>query len=320
MKAIPFGSVDLSRVCLGTMDFGTKVPKEQAFRILDLYIGQGGNFLDTAHIYASWVPGGEGASERLLGEWLKAAGMRDRVYLATKGAHPPLDNMALSRCSREEIRQDLAESLDRLGTSSIDLYWLHRDDPERPVEEIIETLDEIQREGLIGSYGASNWSWRQIGKANEYAQKSGLSGFSANQPGWAWAENPQRPASMRLVYMDEETHAFHTHTGLPVVPYSPQAKGFFGKENAEWAKGGFQGTAPRAANYDTPANRQCLLRAIELAEKQGCTPNQIALAYLLSQPFPVYPIIGTGNPEHLLEAMGAAEVMLNGDDRCRLIS
>lgn len=319
MKTIPFGQPGLSRICLGAMDFGTKVARNQAFRILDLYIEKGGNFLDTAHIYASWVLGGEGASERLLGEWLKATGMRERVFLATKGAHPPLDNMALSRCSEAEIRKDLAESLERLGTDFIDLYWLHRDDPERPVEEIIETLEELIREGLIGSYGASNWSWRQIEEANQYAHEVDLSGFTANQPGWAWAENQQRPASMRLVYMDEETHAFHTRTGLPVVPYSPQAKGFFGKKNAEWAKGGFQGTAPLAANYDSPVNRERLLRTIELAEKKGCTANQIALAYLLCQPFPVYPIIGTGNEEHLLEAMGVVEVMLNEDDRCRLI-
>ncbi len=313
MKTIRFGSPDLSRICLGGMDFGTKTSRDQAFRILDLYAGKGGNFLDTAHIYASWVPGGEGVSERVIGEWLRMRGMRSQVCLATKGAHPPLDNMAMSRCSSAEIRKDLAESLDRLGTDFIDLYWLHRDDPELPVEEIIETMEELQREKLIGSYGASNWSWRMIEKANEYAQTRGLSGFVANQPGWAWTENPQRPPTMRLVYMDKETHAFHTRTGLPVVPYSPQAKGFFGKENAEWAKGGFLGTAPRAANYDTPVNREHLLQSIELAEKKGCTANQIALAYLLCQPFPVYPIIGTGDPEHLLEAMGAVGVVFDKD-------
>lgn len=307
MKDFKMEQPNLSRICLGTMDFGTKVPKEQAFRILGLYVEQGGNFLDTAHIYASWVPGGQGASEKLLGEWLRATGMRSQVFLATKGAHPPLDNMALSRCSREEIRTDLAESLERLEVDSVDLYWLHRDDPGRPIEEILGTLEELKQESLIGSYGASNWSWQQIEQANEYAQAHGLSGFAANQPGWAWAERQQRPPTMRLLYMDEETHAFHTRTGLPVVPYSSQAKGFFGQENVAWAKGGFQGNAPRAAEYDTPTNRQRLLEAIETGERKGCTANQIALAYLLSQPFPVHPIIGTGNEEHLLEAMGAVE-------------
>ncbi len=318
MNKIPLGQPGLSRICLGTMDFGTKVPKDQAFRILDLYVERGGNFLDTAHIYASWIPGGEGASEKLLGEWLKKTGMRNQVFLATKGAHPPLDHMALSRCSSVEIRKDLRESLERLGVDSVDLYWLHRDDPGRPVEEIIDTLEELKREGLIGSYGASNWTWQQIEKANEYAQTQGQSGFVANQPGWAWAERQQRPRAMRLVYMDEETHAFHTRTGLPVIPYSSQAKGFFGKENVAWASGGFQGNAPRAVEYDTPANRRRLIQAIEIGERKGGTANQIALAYLLSQSFPVYPIIGTGNEEHLLEAMGVVGVALDTDTLQRL--
>ncbi len=103
-----------------------------------------------------------------------------------------------------------------------------------------------------------------------------------------------------------------------MIPYSSQANGYFGAENVAWAKAGFDGSPKRAERFDSPANRRRLLRAIDLAEKKGCTANQIALAYLLNQPFPMFPIIGTGNPEHAREALGAVGITLSPEETASL--
>ncbi len=313
MSKAPFGAeVEPSRICLGSASFGAEIGRDQSFAVLDAYVEAGGNFLDTAHIYAAWVEGGAGASERTIGEWL-ATVERGQVVLATKGGHPPIDaRLKVGRLSGEDLEHDLEESLERLGVEYIDLYWLHLDEPDRPVGEIIETLAALRGRGLIRSYGASNWATARIEEANAYARRHGLPPFAASQPWWslgaaAGGTGAQAPAPQE----EDELRAWHIRTGLPMVPYASQANGYFGAENAAWARGGFRGPAPRAPRFDSPANRRRLLRAAELAQRKGVTANQIALSYLLSQPFPVYPIIGTGNPNHVREALGAADLRLD---------
>ena len=217
--------------------------------------------------------------------------------------------MALARCSRANIEQDLRESLERLKVDYIDIYWLHRDDPARSVEDIVETMAALITTGVIRSYGVSNWTTARLDAANTYATQRGLPLFVANQPGWALADHEtdaKSPSPMR--YADAPMRQWHTQRNFPLVAYSSQALGFFGEENVAWARAGFTGLAPRDKGYDSAANRQRLSRAVALAQQKGCTANQIALAYLLHQPFPVYPIIGTGKPERVKEAMAAADV------------
>ena len=300
-----------SRICLGTGSFGSEISRADSFTVLDAFVEAGGNFIDTAHIYAAWIKGGWGASERTLGEWLKVHGARGAVVLATKGAHPPLDNMKLARCSKADIEQDVEQSLERLGVDSVDLYWLHRDDPPRRIGEIVETMAALINDGRIRSYGVSNWTVDRIEAALAYAKQHSLPPLVAHQPGWALADretNVTAPSPMR--YLDEPMRQWHIRTSLPLVAYSSQATGFFGAENVAWAKAGFSGPPPKARGHDSPNNRQRLTRAIALAESKGCTPNQIALAYLLNHPFPVFPIIGTSKPSHVREAFAAVPIPL----------
>ncbi len=309
-----FGArIEPSRICLGTATFGSEISKHDSFAVLDAFVQGGGNFIDTAHIYAAWINEGWGASERTLGEWLRVHGNRDRLLIATKGGHPPLDDMAIGRCSRKCIEQDLNESLERLGLDFVDVFWLHRDDPERPVGEIVETLASLVRARRIGCYGASNWIPQRIEDANAYAANHGLPAFVASQPGWALADRETETASPSpMLYLDEPGRRWHIRTGMPLVAYSSQACGFFGTENVKWARYGFNGPVPKQPAYDIPANRRRLLEAISLAGSMGTTANQIALAYLLSQPFPVFPIIGTGKPERVREALAASRIRLSG--------
>jgi aryl-alcohol dehydrogenase-like predicted oxidoreductase len=305
-----------SRIVMGSVFFGTEITPEKTFAVLDAFVEAGGSFIDTAHVYAAWIETGVGASERTIGDWLHSRGHRDQVIVATKGAHYSFkDPTKTGRCSRADIEKDLTESLQRLRLDHVDLYWMHFDEPARPVGEIINTLASIKSSGRILAYGASNWSTDRIQAANEYAREHDLAPFIASQPWFslgavangAKAEQPTDPASDPLI-------RWHTGSGLPMIPYSSQSNGYFGAENVAWAKGGFEGDPKRAAGFDSPANRQRLLRAIDLAGKKGCTPNQIALAYLLNQPFAIYPIIGTGNPDHAREALAAVDITLTKEE------
>lgn len=318
---IPRTELTVSVLCLGAGPFGTRTPREEAFAMLDLYVEQGGSFLDTAHIYAAWVPDGWGVSERTLGEWMRSRNARDRVVVGTKGAHPHLHSMQVSRMGRAEIQQDLEESLTRLQTDVVDLYWLHRDAVERPVGEIIETLEEFVTQGKIRYYGCSNWSPQRMQEAQAYAAENGRTGFVASQPGWNLAVRNFGPNDDPTVrFMDDEMYAFHLETGLAVAAYSSQANGFFTGPYGRDILPPTPGVRPNVVgSYYNETNFTRLDRARELAVQYGCSANDIALAYLTSQPFPTCAILGCGTVEHLQEGLTAQDLQLDPRDRDGLV-
>ena len=223
---IPGISQPAAVICLGTAMMNDAFDIARAHRILDMYQDIGGNFIDTARVYGL-TGDGHSLSERCVGDWLKARGNRERIVLATKGGHYDLATRA-SRLSPTDITSDCEASLRDLGVDFIDLYWLHRDDERRPVEEIIDTLNALRRRGLIGALGASNWSAARMAAANEYAARSGQAGFVADQPQWSLARQFVCDDDT-LVQMNAELYAFHARTGMAVVPFSSQAKGFYSK-------------------------------------------------------------------------------------------
>ncbi len=308
--------LDPSPICLGSAGIGTHISKADSFAVMDAFFEAGGNFIDSAHIYAAWVEGGWGASERTIGEWIRSRGNRNQIVVGTKGAHPLWGaEEKTGRCSREDLEKDLTESLQRLDTDYVDLYWLHFDEPARPVGEIIESLADLRRSGCVLSYGASNWATERIEAANDYARDKGLPPFVASQPWFSLGAVAGGPSTDAPTSDSADPlRQWHVKTGLPMIPYSSQARGYFGAENVEWAHRGYEGPPRRAESFDSPANRRRLLRAVDLADQRSVTANQIALAYLLSQPFTVYPIIGTGNPDHAREALAAASIRLTEEE------
>src|SRR6516162_11566889 len=141
-----------SVICLGTADFGSTLDESSSDKILETYLDAGGNVLDTAEIYAAWLPNGEHRSETFLGEWLRKRKNRDQLIVSTKGAHPRLDSMDKPRMSKPAVESDLNSSLQRLGIECIDVYWLHRDDPGTPVEEIILMLEDFRKATQANGY------------------------------------------------------------------------------------------------------------------------------------------------------------------------
>jgi aryl-alcohol dehydrogenase-like predicted oxidoreductase len=280
---------------MGTIGWGSKTVGGQLDHLYDTFRNAGGNFFDSAHCYQFWMPDGLGASERALGEIVRRRGDRDRVILATKGGHPN-DRNGYPRPDRylapEVIAKDIEESLDRLGDDSIDLYYLHRDDRRVPVGEIVDCLNEHVSRGELRQLGASNWSTARIAAANEYAAAHDRIGFIANQPKFSLAMGDPTDFGMADVL-------WHASSRMTVCAYSPTANGYFATNGAKGA-----------AAWDSPTSRARLREANQIAMEMHSTPNQIALAWLLHQSFPVIPILGTADVSHLLDALGAGAIHL----------
>lgn len=299
-----------SVLCLGASGYGTHIGADQAWQLLDAFAAEGGNFVDTARVYGAWAPEGAGASERVLGGWLRDRGMRDRFLVASKGGHPELSSMDRSRLSADDLRADVMASLADLQTDYIDFYFLHRDDPQIPVGEILEALGEHLAAGRIRWLGASNWHWRRIAEAADYARTHGIAGFSANQIGWSLAQ-PSTGGMPGTRSMDAETYAYHVQTALPLMAYSSQAQGFFTGKLDPYRGHPPGPDAPSIVHrYGHTENYARLDRARLLAEQLGCEANHVALAYLFCQPFPVVPIVGCRTTAQVRASCAAATLRL----------
>jgi len=309
MKYIHMPRTDLrpSAICLGSITWEEHSPLVACY---DEYVEWGGNCFDTANLYGKHETG-TNAHERLLGRWLKSKppSFRDNIYIMTKGGHPPLGDYGAHRLSKGDIAADLEESLAALGIEAADLYWLHRDDPGRPVGEILGYLNEFAAQGKIRYFGVSNWTAARMREAESYAQSAGLRGFVANQPQWSCAQaNQEALDEATCVSLDEDAFRFHKETGLTVMPYSPNARGYFQK-----LIGGVPLRGSVKDNFDSPENRRRLEILGAVAAERGCTVTQASLAYLLQQPFPTIPIVGGSSREQLRESIDAVDVALDSE-------
>lgn len=306
MQLIPLPGSDLhvSSLALGTSEFGSKIDRAAAFRLLDQFVAAGGNFVDTANVYGDWVPRTKSSSEKVIGAWLAQRGNRAHIVLATKGGHPDLAHMDRPRLDRRSLHHDVDQSLRHLRTDVIDLYWLHRDDPAQPVGAIMDTLAELQQAGKIRAVGCSNWRTDRIAAAQAHAAQTGIPGFVANQMLWNMAVLDRRALSdPSLVAMDADMLRYHTQTGLAAVPFTAQAGGLFQK----LAQGE---TARIAQRYPIGPNQARLAQAQTLAQTLGVSLTGIALGYLQSHPFPTVPIVGCRTPQQLADTLAGTGVQL----------
>lgn len=312
---LKYTDLQVSPVCIGTVNFGTKIDNKTAEHQLDKFFEQGGNFIDTAHMYGDWVPGIKGRSERIIGDWLKKTGIRKSVVISTKGGHPDLSDMDLSKITPERIKKDLDESLEYLKTDYIDLYFLHRDNPDVPAGEFIDVLDEARREGKIRYYGCSNWKTDRIAEAGEFARKHDLTGFVCNQIMWSLADiNSEGIADKTLVLMDEKTYEYHKNTGMNVMAYTAAAKGYFTKL---YNKKSISGEI--SSIYDIPSNRVIFDELVKTAEKMNVSLMEVELAYLMHHDFVCIPIVSFSNDEQLEQGIKSCSTELGPDvvDRLR---
>lgn len=311
MRTGKFLSDTVSVLALGNADFGGKIEASRAFEIMDAYTEIGGNFIDTAHVYGDFETPKSGESERVIGRWMHARHNRGHVFLSTKGAHPPLGRMNEGRLRREDIRADIQESLSCLGCNFVDVFFLHRDDESRPVGEIMETMQSLIDDGFTRAIGASNWKTARIQAANAYARDHHLTPFSANQPQLSLAKQ-MIVEDPTLVPADSEMMQMHRETGMIMTPFSSQAKGFFTKLDA-LGESGLPDKARRRFLY--PENLETYSRLKTLCERTGLSIGALALAWLTSQDFPVFPIVGASWPEQALQFKEAGDAVLSPEDR-----
>ncbi len=278
-------TLPLSRLALGTLGFSLAT-RDRDYALLDAWIEAGGNVIDTAHVYE------DGDAERLLGLWLRdRPGVRERIVLVTKGAHPDGDR---ARVTPADIEADLRDSIERLG-GPIDLYLLHRDDPAVGVDELIDALDAHRRVGAIRAFGVSNWTLSRIEEANAYAAERGVAGVACNSPHLSLAVQNEPPWAGCLSATDAGSRAWHERTGMPLLAWSAQAGGWFA------------GAEPPV--YDNDDNRERRARAGQLGDA-----NAVALAWVLAQPFPTVAVVGPHSVEHLRASLEALEVELSADE------
>ena len=319
MKYVNLGRTGLrvSRICLGTMTFGSPawrswvLSEEDSRPFLKSALEFGINFFDTADMYSI------GVSEEIVGRAIRDFTKREQVVIATKAFFPMGDSPNDRGLSRKHLFDAIDASLGRLGTDYVDLYQIHRFDPHTPIDETLETLNDIVRAGKTRYIGASSmyaWQFAQMLKLSE-------------QRGWVRFVSMQN--HYNLIYREEEREMIPLcrAEGIGVIPWSPLARGFLAgnRKRSTATADVMSGDTIRSQTddyahnlYYSDSDFRVVGRVIEVARKRGVTPAQIALAWMLCQPGVTSPIIGTTKIEHLDAAIAALDITLDTDE-CKLL-
>lgn len=328
MKYIQLNNTDLnvSRICLGTAGFGDKLDQEKSFKVLDTFVQAGGNFIDTANVYCKWLEGHGNCSEQIIGKWLKDRGTQGKVIVATKGAHYSFEDQGRSRVNREDIRTDLDESCRTLGTDVIDFYWLHRDDPKKLAEEIVDILEELQKEGRIRYFGFSNYRTKRLKEIQKCLEERNHPGITAVSNQWSLAGiNPggNTNPDPTLVEFSREEYKWHCETKTASIPFSSTAMGFFSKlqkmgvlytEKVDtfWMRNMESQIADLSESikksYWNETNLRTYQKLLKLQKETGHSLQSLALAYFFHQPFQTVPVTGVSNLNQLKDALAACDI------------
>jgi aryl-alcohol dehydrogenase (NADP+) len=309
MDYINLGSSGLkvSRICLGTMTYGDPewrdwvLPEGEARPFIKRALELGVNFFDSADMYS------RGVSEEILGRALRDLARREEVVVATKVFFPMGDDPNQRGLSRKHIMDAIDASLRRLGTDYVDLYQIHRWDPETPIEETLEALHDLVKAGKV----------RYLGASSMYAWQFAQALYLADRHGWTRFVSMQN--HYNLVYREEEREMLPLCRveGIGVIPWSPLARGFLAGNRLKSGRG--ETTRAKSDGFAHQMYYQetdfgVVERVVELAQRRGVTPAQIALAWLLHQPGVTAPIVGASKMPHLEQAVAALEISLSPEE------
>lgn len=290
-------------VCLGAMNFGSTTTVEDSFRVLDAYVDAGGNFVDTSNNYAHWAGTGD-ESETVLGQWFKARGCRDKIVLATKVGFDRHGQGA--GLKKEQIEYWIDESLRKMGTDYIDLYYAHTDDPSTPVEETMEAFDRLVKKGKVRALGGSNYdTWRFL-EANTVAEKNGLTPYTVMQQRFTYL-NVKGDFVPKYVFnepVNRERLRFLYAKNVPLVAYSCLAKG--GYEVDE-----------RMPSEQITGARLDAIRA--LAAEKNVNTSAAVVAYLanlhrISGMPRVIPLFASSRVSHFLDNLRGVDISLSDSE------
>lgn len=290
------GELEVSAMCLGTDHFGTRVDDATAFDLLDRYVAAGGNFLDTANIYAMWLEGGKGGdSETLLGKWMKERNNRDQLVIATKMGWPYQD--APMSSSAESIEREAEKSLKRLGIDTIDLYYTHRDDREVPLEEQMGAMDKLVRAGKVRCIGASNVKAWRLEEARMTSLQNGFVRHAAVEQRFTYLRPTVSARFGGQLSTNDDLLEYCQERKLPLVAYSPLLGGAYTRDDRP---------LPEQYRHADSDARLEALRAV--AKEVDANPNQVILAWMVQQD--IIPIFGASRAEQMEENLAAVNVTL----------
>jgi aryl-alcohol dehydrogenase-like predicted oxidoreductase len=295
MATIPHTDLDVHPLCLGGNVFGWTADRDQSFAVLDAYAAAGGNFIDTADLYA----GGE--SEKIVGAWMAERGNRDDIVVATKMGMK--DGSANLRA--ETVKGQAEASLAALGTDHIDLYYAHQDDEDTPVEETLGAFDALVKEGKVRHIAASNFSAARLAEAEETSRREGLARYVALQPHYNLMVRDEFEGAVQDICLDND---------LAVFPYFALASGFLtGKFRSADAD------SKRGNRYEDDPIGPAVLDALdEVAGAHGVPPAAVALAWLAAQDTVLSPIASARTTEQLDDLLAFVGLELGDDEVGRL--
>lgn len=305
--------INVSKVALGTATFGKDADEKTSFAVMDRFVYNGGNLIDTAVMYADWLPGEKSASEKTIGKWMDERQNRHDIVISTKGGHPQWDRMEISRLNEEDILSDINKSLSNLRTDYIDVYFLHRDDVSKPVGEIMETLNKIVTSGKARSIGLSNWSTERLAEATAYCREHNLASVTSSQIQFGIAHPNPDKIDPTTEYMDKEAFEFYSRNEFNLFSFSSQSGGYFFVCDAE-------GNPKENPYYDNPKSREKFYKAKEICEKYSCSVGAVIVSALSSNPhFKTIPIIGCMTEAQVDDSMSGLKVKMNDEDVKSLI-
>jgi aryl-alcohol dehydrogenase-like predicted oxidoreductase len=294
----------VSPLCLGGNVFGWTVDEATSFKLLDAYAGAGLNFIDTADVYSTWVPGNTGGeSEAIIGKWMKARGNRDQLIIGTKvGSEMGPGKKGLSR---GYIRSAVEASLQRLLTDYIDLYQSHRDDLATPQQETLEAYQELIREGKVRTIGASNFTAARLEEALETSENLGLPRYESLQPEYNLYNRADYESELEPLCLQQK---------IGVIPYYGLASGFLtGKYRSE-ADFGKSPRGGRMSAYLNERGRRILAALDDVSARRSASLAQVALAWLMARPGLTAPIASATSVEQMKDLIASTTLRLDAAD------
>ena len=304
-KTLNHTDLKISPVALGTAGIGKKYEEEQARLFLNYYCEAGGNLIDTALVYGS-KPGQEFMSEKIIGAWMKEKKNRHQLILETKGGHPFGWISPKRRCTGENLLGDIDQSLKNLQTDYVDIYWIHKDDPEVPVAELMDALTTIVKAGKARYVGLSNWTGRRVEQAVQYMKETDGPEIIASQILYSIAHlNLENQVDKEGVVMTETEYEYYKKRPLTVFAYASQAHGFFAKYgNGDLSEG-------VRLEYLNDYNTRLYQRLAKVAEQYNSTVSEAAIAALIQRKdFDTVPVISFSRTEQLDETLRGVDLKL----------
>ncbi|NOK63001.1 MAG: aldo/keto reductase [Chloroflexi bacterium AL-W] len=298
--------LQVSPLCLGTMQFGWTADEVTSFAVMDAFVEQGGNFIDTADIYSRWVEGNAGGvSEEIIGRWMQQHNNRRNIVLATKARGRMWDGPNGEGLNRAHIMQACDDSLRRLQTDYIDLYQTHAYDANTPIEETLDALNDLVRAGKVRYIGCSNYPAWRLALALGASERQHFARYESLQPHYNLANRAEFERELEPLCLDQ---------GVGVIPYSPLAGGFLtGKYRRDQDLPESVRSSGIQERYFNEQGWNTVDALVTVAKDLDTEPTQVALAWLLSRPNITAPIIGANSTEQLNTSLAAINVKLSDE-------